>query len=187
MHKPEIICFAGPNGSGKSVITSIILPYTHGKYINADDIKRTTYCDDLEAAQKAEILRETALSNREDFVFETVLSTDRNLKLLQKAKDEGYFIRCIYVITISPQINIMRVKYRVMAGGHDVPTDKIVSRYYKSLDMIKKVFPLCDRLNIYDNSGESPIRILKKRNDQITFFENPYWNQEQLARLYLLE
>ena len=64
--------------------------------------------------------------------------------------------------------------YRVMAGGHDVPTDKIVSRYYKSLDMIKKVFPLCDRLNIYDNSGESPIRIFKKRNDQITFFENPY-------------
>ena len=46
---PEIIVFAGPNGSGKSTITrlaKIIEPY-----INADDIKRTNHCTDLEAAQ----------------------------------------------------------------------------------------------------------------------------------------
>lgn len=49
---PEIIVFAGPNGSGKSTITKmakVIEPY-----INADDIKRTNYCTDLEAAQLAE-------------------------------------------------------------------------------------------------------------------------------------
>ena len=39
---PEVIVFAGPNGSGKSTITR--LAKTIGKYINADDIKRTNWC-----------------------------------------------------------------------------------------------------------------------------------------------
>ena len=87
---PEIIVFAGPNGSGKSTITKmakVIEPY-----INADDIKRTNYCSDLEAAQLAEKMREQAIANHESFTFETVLSTDRNLKLLKRAKENGYFI-----------------------------------------------------------------------------------------------
>ena len=44
--KPEIIVFAGPNGSGKSTITKlakIIKPY-----INADDIKNSLHCSDIE-------------------------------------------------------------------------------------------------------------------------------------------
>ena len=56
MKLPEIIVFAGPNGSGKTTVTrmaKIIEPY-----INADDIKQTNYCTDLEAAQLAERMRE---------------------------------------------------------------------------------------------------------------------------------
>ena len=53
---PEVIVFAGPNGSGKSTITQ--MARIGGEYINADDIKRTTLCTDLEAAVKAEQLRE---------------------------------------------------------------------------------------------------------------------------------
>ncbi len=52
---PEVIVFAGPNGSGKSTITQ--MAKIGGEYINADDIKRTTLCTDLEAAVKAEELR----------------------------------------------------------------------------------------------------------------------------------
>lgn len=77
---PEVIVFAGPNGSGKSTITRVAK--IGGKYINADDIKRTTLCTDLEAAIKAEELRERMIVDRKDFTFETVLSTDRNLLLL---------------------------------------------------------------------------------------------------------
>ena len=91
---PEIIVFAGPNGSGKTTITC--MARTIGVYINADDIKRSSLCSDLEAAVKAEELREEMLEKGEDFTFETVLSTDRNLKLLKKAKEKGYFLRCIY-------------------------------------------------------------------------------------------
>ncbi len=91
--KPEIIVFAGPNGSGKSTITK--LARVIEPYINADDIKRTTHCSDMDAALKAEELREGAIANQLDFTFETVLSTDRNLELLKRAKVQGYFIRCI--------------------------------------------------------------------------------------------
>lgn len=67
---PEIIVFAGPNGSGKSTITR--LAKTVGIYINADEIKRANHCLDLEAAQRAEALREAAIRNKSDFTFETV-------------------------------------------------------------------------------------------------------------------
>ena len=49
---------------------------TVGIYINADDIKKSSLCTDMEAAIKAEELREKALSDKIDFTFETVLSTD---------------------------------------------------------------------------------------------------------------
>ena len=88
--KPEIIVFAGPNGSGKSTITK--LAKVIDPYINADDIKRTIHCSDMEAALKAEELRETALSKQSDFTFETVLSTERNINLLKRAREQGYFI-----------------------------------------------------------------------------------------------
>lgn len=82
--KPEIMVFAGPNGSGKSTITR--MAKTVGVYINADDIKRTNLCSDMDAALKAEELREEFLKEKADFTFETVLSTERNLNLLCRAK-----------------------------------------------------------------------------------------------------
>ncbi len=44
---------------------------------NTDDIKRTTIYDNLEVAIKAKELRESLLEKQEEFMFETVLSTDR--------------------------------------------------------------------------------------------------------------
>ena len=76
--KPEVVIFAGPNGSGKSTIYQIAI--TRGIYINADIIKASTHCDDLTAAMQAEALRENALAHKQDFTFETVLSTDKILK-----------------------------------------------------------------------------------------------------------
>ena len=86
---PEVIVFAEPNGSGKTTITR--MAKTIGVYINADDIKKSNSCSDLEAAMKAEELRESMVDKYHDFTFETVLSTDRNLKLLKKAKKKVIF------------------------------------------------------------------------------------------------
>ena len=73
---PRILVIAGPNGSGKSTVTQAWEKC--GLYINADDIKETRGCSDLEAALEAERLRELCLSERRSFTFETVLSTDRS-------------------------------------------------------------------------------------------------------------
>lgn len=177
---PEIIVFAGPNGSGKSTITKmakVIEPY-----INADDIKRTNYCSDLEAAQIAEKMRKNAILNKKSFTFETVLSTERNLNLLKRAKEQGYFIRCIYVLTSDVNVNIMRVKSRETLGGHGVPEDKICSRYKKAFKLIEELVGICDVVHIYDNTI-TPFRIYKKRKSEYFFWENDMWSQESIRNL----
>lgn len=181
---PEIIVFAGPNGSGKSTITKmakVIEPY-----INADDIKKTNYCSDLEAAQMAERMRESAVSHKKSFTFETVMSTERNLNLLKKAKEQGYFIRCIYVLTADVNINIFRVESREAVGGHGVPEDKIRLRYKKALNLIPQLVKVCDVMHIYDNSSV-PFRVFKKRKNEYFYWENNYWNQDDIEKLVKIE
>lgn len=177
---PEVIVFAGPNGSGKSTITrmaKVIEPY-----INADDIKRTNYCSDLEAAQIAEEMRENAVANKNSFTFETVLSTERNLNLLKKAKEQGYFIRCVYVLTSDVNVNVMRIKSRKALGGHGVPEDKIRSRYKKALKLIPELVEICDVMHIYDNTS-IPFRIFKKRKTEYFLWENDAWSKETIKNL----
>lgn len=175
---PEVLVFAGPNGSGKSTITR--MAKTVGEYINADDIKKTTLCSDLEAAMKAEELREKMLCEKKDFTFETVLSTERNLNLLMRAKDNGYFVRGIYVLTIDAGVNVARVNAREALGGHGVPEDKIRSRYSKALALIPRLVEVCDILHVYDNTNE-PFRIFKKRKDIYYHWENKYWDNKKIS------
>lgn len=177
---PEVIVFAGPNGSGKTTVTG--MAKTVGEYINADDIKRTTLCSDLEAAEKAEELREMMVAQNKDFTFETVLSTDRNLKLLQKAKEQGYFVRCIYVLTANSDINVIRVNAREAIGGHGVPERKVRTRYVKALSLIPNLVEVCDILHIYDNTTE-PFRIFKKRKDVYYRWSNEHWSNEAIEKL----
>ncbi|MDD6824862.1 MAG: hypothetical protein PUE12_01875 [Oscillospiraceae bacterium] len=184
INNPEIIVFAGPNGSGKSTITefaNILEPY-----INADNIKKSNYCTDIEAAVKAEEMRNNLIDQCKSFTFETVLSTDRNIKLLRSAKENGYFIRCIYVLTADLNINIIRVKARKASGGHDVPKEKILSRYKKSLDLIPELLEICDFCHIYDNSFE-PFRIFKKRKTEYYYWENDFWNKSNISELTNIE
>ena len=177
---PEVIVFAGPNGSGKTTITR--MAKTIGIYINADDIKKSSLCSDLEAALKAEELRESMVEQGKNFTFETVLSTDRNLKLLKKAKEKGYFLRCIYVLTSNPEINKTRIDIRESMGGHTVPEEKIKSRYYKALDLVPELVEICDIVHIYDNTTV-PFRIFKKRKDVHFHWENKYWNFSDIEKL----
>lgn len=177
---PEIVVFAGPNGSGKSTIT--MLAKIAGTYINADDIKKIDSCSDLEAAVKAEAKREYMLETKQDFTFETVLSTERNLKLLKRAKEEGYFVRGIYVLTANVEINVIRVRSREENGGHGVPEEKIRSRYERSLKLVPELVNVCDILHIYDNT-DVPFRIFKKRKNVYYRWENAYWNEESIVNL----
>lgn len=176
----EIIVFAGPNGSGKTTVTS--LAKVIDPYINADDIKKATLCSDVAAAVNAEELREDALKKGQSFTFETVLSTNRNLDLLKRAKANGYFIRCIYVLTSNPDINVLRVEAREASGGHGVPEEKIRDRYEKCMGLLPEIQKICDIMHIYDNTV-SPFRIYKKRKNEHFIWENEFWDRKKIEDL----
>ncbi|MHB1151083.1 MAG: zeta toxin family protein [Eubacteriales bacterium] len=153
-----------------------------GVYVNADDLKKEYNISDMEAAKQAENIRSDLLNKKLPFSFETVLSTDRNLILLQKAKIDGYEVQCVYVLTCNPLINVARVKSRVKSGGHDVPDDKIVTRYYRALELLPKVIAACDKIVVYDNS-DKPVLIFEKNDDTQKYYPNQFWNDNDLKKL----
>lgn len=184
--RPEVMVFAGPNGSGKSTITQLLNPIGID-YINADDIKWTTGCTDLEAAQAATKLREEHVAAGKPFCFETVMSTDRNPKLIQNARESGFFIRTYIrtyiVLTCDSAINISRVHGRVQSGGHDVPVEKIISHYDRSLRLVKDVVAVSHVCNIYDNSSQYPVRFFNKKVHTCFYKETPFWDLAAIQEL----
>lgn len=179
--KPVVQIFAGPNGSGKTVIARIFPAV--GTYVNANDLKMEYGLTDLEAAQKAEELRGHLLARGADFSFETVLSTERNLLLLQKAKGYGYEVRSIYVLTCDENINIARIKARSASGGHDVPEDQIRARYHRALSLLPHLIGICDKIAVYDNSTDIPVLIFDKLGNYSEAFRNNIWSMPALQKL----
>lgn len=178
--QPEIVVFAGPNGSGKSTFSTH--EWIKGTYINADDITRELDITNLEAAIRADELREELIGRRETFTFETVLSRPDKLNLLQRAKESGYFIRGYFILTCDPNLNVARVQARVHDGGHDVPKESIIRRYRKSLKNIPRFVRICDICHVYDNTVK-PFRLCRKHKDSITLFESELWSYEKINRL----
>lgn len=178
--QPVVLVFAGPNGSGKTTVTCGLK--TLGTYVNADDLRKEYGLTDLEAVQHADALRNELLENGADFSFETVLSTERNLLLLQKAKARGYEIQCIYVLTCDENINIARVRARHASGGHDVPEDKIRTRYHRALALLPQLIITCDKILVYDNS-DMPCLIFSKEYGYSKIYPNSYWPEAALRKL----
>lgn len=179
--KPMVLVFAGPNGSGKSTIKEWF--EIVGEYTNADDVVKATGMDNLTAAELVDNMRNSAIDNGSDFTFETVLSSSYKLNILKKAKEHGYFIKCAFVLTTSPWLNVARVAARVAQGGHNVPSDKIIDRYYKSLKNISLLMNICDILHVYDNTGDAPVRIIRKHKQFVTMFPNENWSKERIEKL----
>ena len=97
------------------------------------------------------------LLNKKDFIFtiETVMSHESKLDFMRAARERGYRIYLYYISTSSPEINVGRVATRVLSGGHNVPEDKIKSRYERSLRNLHEAILLSDRAYIFDNSESS--------------------------------
>lgn len=179
--KPLLLVIAGPNGSGKSTITEYF--ETVGVYTNADDVVKSTGISNMEAAKFVDEKRYESISKGEDFSFETVLSSQYKMEILRKAKECGYFIKCVFVLTVDFRINIERVNARVSAGGHSVPDEKIISRYHSSLKNLKELIGLCDILHVYDNSRDKPVRIIRKHKSEFSIFPNSIWSQSKILGL----
>jgi predicted ABC-type ATPase len=105
----------------------------------------------------ADFIRRKLLENRLSFTFETVMSAPDKIELLKTAQQAGYRTYLYYIATDDPQINIARVKQRVAAGGHNVPHDKIISRYERSLKQLLQAIKASNRAYIFDNSGSASL------------------------------
>lgn len=100
----------------------------------------------------ADFIRNKLLRQGDSFTFETVMSSYDKVEFLKLARSLGYRTYLYYIATNDPLINISRVKQRVSFGGHDVPADKIVSRYTRSLENLWAAIQQTSRAYIFDNS-----------------------------------
>ena len=85
------------------------------------------------ASIASSLIRDQLIASRTSFTFETVMSSEDKIQVLQKARNAGFKNYLYYIATDDPAINIQRVRNRVTIGGHPVPEDKIRQRYYLSL------------------------------------------------------
>ena len=186
--KPLLIVVAGPNGSGKTTLSELLIRHEWGKgcvYVNPDVIAKERFgtWDDLssfrKAAEVAARLREKCLEERADLMFETVFSTEEKLRFVERALRVGYFVRFFFVCTKSPVINGARVTRRVMQGGHAVPIEKIVERYYRSLFFAGRVVSEVHRAYFFDNSVENaePRLVFRSFDGQTKLYQSelPEW------------
>jgi predicted ABC-type ATPase len=90
---------------------------------------------------------------KRSFSFETVMSHPSKIDILDRAKAAGFFVQLFFVGTDDPQTNIERVSLRVAQGGHDVPLDRIVSRWHRTMALLHRAIKASDRSFLFDNSA----------------------------------
>jgi predicted ABC-type ATPase len=110
--------------------------------------------DSYLAAWLAELIRFYLIMGRQSMTFETVMSHPSKLEFLRQAKANNYRTYLYYVATDDWQINLDRVRARVVKGGHSVSRDKVIDRYFRSLTLLYDAVKLVDRAYIFDNSFE---------------------------------
>jgi predicted ABC-type ATPase len=156
--RPILLIVAGPNGSGKSTLTRKLREdgLDFGVYINPDDIAATlegSYDERTARAQQiADDMRNQCLRDGISFSFETVMSHRSKIEFLERARSQGFENILYFVATELPSLNVARVAQRVALGGHDVPADRIVSRYHRSLALLPEAIEQCYRSVLFDNT-----------------------------------
>ena len=221
--RPIVIALVGPNGSGKSSITNLLrltnvnvgdsrysgriaIDQNTGEVllpvVNPDEIAKAIKANrpeldmdvcNLKAAQEAEEIREVFAQAGLDFAFETVGSTKSKVEFLRRLKRQGYFVAVVFVGTEDPAINVRRVEQRHRNGGHDVPADKVVARYTRTMSQLPQYLELAAFIAVYDNSEDlqpddpsGPKLLLVKREGAITTSEHGHqcaWLKKALGDL----
>ncbi len=162
MVSKKILVIAGPNGAGKTTTALELIsnsPILY-EFINADEIARGLAPKHPESmaltASKLMIRRlKELLEDNKNFAFETTLSGKNYEKHLKLAKSKGYDILLFFLWLASPEQAVKRVAQRVNQGGHHVPEEVIIRRYYAGLkNLLNCYLPLSDMAIIVNNSTE---------------------------------
>ncbi|CAG0964742.1 hypothetical protein PLCT2_00968 [Planctomycetaceae bacterium] len=109
--------------------------------------------DSYLASVLADAIRRELLEEGQTFTFETVMSSRDKVDFMKEARKRGYRVYLYFVATDDPEINLDRVRRRVMLGGHPVPDDKVRKRYRESIDLMTEACEVVHRAYIFDNSG----------------------------------
>ena len=152
-NRPVIVAIAGPNGAGKTTFFHSHLREVGLRFINADDIARELKITAYEAAELTDALRRELVRQRESFVFETVFSDPIGDKLtfLKNASASGYSVVLCFIGISGPEISEERVGMRVSQGGHDVPSEKLVSRFPRTLANLDAAIQTLPMVLVFDN------------------------------------
>jgi len=160
----KIIIIAGPNGAGKTTFAREFLPNEAAcpVFINADLIAAGLAPFEPErAAFKAGRLMLSEIRayahKGKNFAFETTLSGRVYARLIPRWQQLGYRVTLFFLKLDSSELAIARVRQRVKAGGHNIPTQVKQRRFKAGLDNLGTLYkPLVDEWAVYDNSGAAP-------------------------------
>ena len=109
------------------------------------------------------------LQKNESFSIGTTLSTRSYFRLVEKSHQQGYDVTLLYFWLKSPQQAIERVAERVAKGGHDIPKDIIIRRYWEGLDNLFKIYmPIVDTWILVNNSETPRFIVATGGRDQET-------------------
>jgi predicted ABC-type ATPase len=181
---PNLYIISGCNGAGKTTASFTVLPELLNchEFVNADIIAAglspfNPESVALEAGrimlQRINALLETGI----DFAFETTLATRSYVSFIKKAKEKGYTVTLLYFWLDSPDFAINRVAKRVSKGGHHIPDDVVVRRYYRGINNLINLYTaICDNWIVIDNT-EPPPEIISKGSGEIekTIINNDIW------------
>ncbi len=160
---PPLIVLAGPNGAGKSTFFEAYLSELGLPFLNADRLASETGMGAYEAAAGIAGLCRVLVEHRTGFVTETVLSdpVGEKVEFFANAEGSGFDVHLIYIGITDAAMSARRVESRARAGGHDVPREKILDRYERTLVNLERAIARLSRVSVYDNSTyDEPYRFV---------------------------
>jgi len=158
--KKTLYIVAGANESGKTTFALNFSLLEGYGFINADEIakeydSKNIYKYKMSAGKEFFRRVKDKLSQNESFIIETTLSGKYLINIIDTAKKLGFIVSLIYLYLDNSSQNILRVKNRVLVGGHNVPEIDIVRRYNRSKNLFIKIYrDLVDEWSLFYNGDD---------------------------------
>jgi predicted ABC-type ATPase len=151
--RPLLVAVTGPNGAGKTTFYHAHLKPAGLRFVNADVLAHELDMESYAAARVAGTLRSALVEQGESFVFETVFSDPVGDKLafLKDAAARGYTVILCFIGISGSEVSEQRVAMRVSQGGHDVPADKLITRYPRTLANLQAAIRELPNVWVFDN------------------------------------